>query len=124
MNGSLYCCGQLHKCRTYCIGTNKLLQFTDECIVCGSCIAQIVKIVNNKAKVVCRKKNKQAIQLLQRYLKADIEYDVGKGSYANSLIYYNNKGTIFDFNNQRVGTNESFIRQSCLPHIVDNLALP
>lgn len=108
LRDSLYCCGHLHTCRTYCISTNKLLQFTDECAVCGSCIAQIVKIVKNKSKVITRKKNKQALQLLRRYLTSTVEYKNINGTYANSLIYYNNRGQIYDFNNQRVGTNEQF----------------
>lgn len=109
LSSQLYCCGHLHKCRTYCIGTNKLLQFVDECAVCGSCVAQIVKITNHKPKVVVRKKNKQAIQLLQRYLTVTFKGDIPKGTYANSLIYYNNRGNVFDFNNQKIGTNADFI---------------
>lgn len=114
MNSYLYCCGYLHKCRTYCIGVNKLLQFTDECAVCGSCIAQIVKIVNNKPKVVVRKKNEQAVLLLQRYLIVNPTEDVKNGTFANSLIYYNNRGEIFDFNNQKVGTNDDFVENKGL----------
>lgn len=84
------------------------MQFVDECSVCGSCVAQIVKIVNGHAKVIKYKRNEQAVQLLRRYLKEEIQYKLLGGTYANSLIYYNNRGNIFDFNNQKVGTNEDF----------------
>lgn len=91
-----------------------MLQFTDECAVCGSCIAQIVKVVNNKPKVVVRKKNEQAILLLQRYLIVNPTEDIKNGTFANSLIYYNNRGEIFDFNNQKVGTNDDFVENKGL----------
>ena len=109
---ALYCCGQLHECRNYFISSNKILQFVDECSKCGSCVAQIVKFVRGKHRVVVRKKNKQALQLLQRYFNSPIEYKELGGTYANSLIYYNNRGTIFDFNNCKVGENEDFVSHS------------
>ena len=85
------------------------MQFTDECVVCGNCVAQIVKIVNGVSKVIVRKRGLQAIQLLQRYLKMPIEYGIDKGgTYANSLIYYNNRGQVYDFNHRRIGSNEDF----------------
>ena len=109
LNNILYCCGYKHRCRVYCIGNNKLLQFTDECAICGNCIAQIVKMINGSAKIVVRKRGLQAIQLLQRYLNLPIEYQSDKGgTYANSLIYYNNRGQVYDFNHRRVGSNEDF----------------
>ena len=105
----LYCCGNKYRCRTYCIATDKLLQFTDECAVCGNSIAQVVKIVDGKSKVIVRKRGQQALQLLQRYLKLPIEYsNIDSGTYANSLIYFNNRGQIYDFNYRKIGKNEDF----------------
>ena len=108
LNNHLYCCGYLHECRTYCIGSNKYLQFVDQCSVCNACIAQIVKIVNNKQKVICRKINKQAVQLLERYLTNIADFKESKGTYSNLFIYYNNRGDIYNFNNQKIGTNAEF----------------
>ena len=89
-----------------------MLQFLDRCDVCGNTIAQIIKFSGSKKKIIVRKKNKQALALLKRYIDCPTECKILSGTYANSLIYYNNRGTIFDFNNYKIGKNEDFIQST------------
>ena len=108
LNNLIYCCGYMHECRTYCIGGDKYLQFIDGCCVCDTCIAQIVKVIKGKYKIIVRKTNKQAIQLFERYLTSVADFKEHKGTYSNLFVFYNNRGDIYNFNNQKVGTNEQF----------------
>ena len=105
-----------HRARVYNLpskkGRWKRLYFLDECPFCGHTIASLQECSNSGIiKILTRKVDKEAIRLrdkLTKYIKKD--FKTKKGSFSNEIIFYNNRGNIFNFNNYRIGTNEDFIK--------------
>lgn len=103
-----------HKARVYNLpskrGRWKKLFFLDECPFCGHTVASLQECTNDgQLRILARKIDKEAILLrnkLAKYISKD--FRTKKGSFNNELIYYNNKGNIFNFNNYKVGRNEDF----------------
>lgn len=77
----------------------------------AECIATLV--IANKAgiKKLCIKKNTEALKLKDKLVKYILkDFKVRKGSYTNEFVLYNNSGTIYNFNNYKVGTNADFCK--------------
>lgn len=117
--GTLYCHGD-RIAKVYNLPTNrgrwKRLYFVDECPICGHTVASLqICTTNGYVKIVARKLDAEAIKLRDKLAKYELkDFKVREGSYSNELIYYNNKGIVFNFNNYRVGTNEDFCTKELL----------
>lgn len=73
------------------------------------CIATLVASTKKGIIKLCTRKNLDALRLKDKLTKHILkDFKIKQGSYSNELIYYNNKGVIFNFNNYKVGTNEQF----------------
>ena len=61
-------------------------------------------------KLLARKTNTEALRLRDKLIKFVVkkEFRTRQGSFSNEIIYYNNKGDIFNFNNYKVGKNADF----------------
>lgn len=73
------------------------------------CIATLVASTKKGIIKICTRKNLDALRLkdkLTKYILKD--FKVKQGSYSNELIYFNNRGIIYNFNNYRVGKNDDF----------------
>lgn len=79
------------------------------------CIATLVISTKKGIITLCTRKNGEALKLkdkLAKYILKD--FKVRSGSYSNEIIYYNNKGIIYNFNDYRVGKNEDFCNKELL----------
>lgn len=115
---TVYCCMTEHKARVYNLPTKrsrwKKLFFLDECPFCGHTVASLqVCNDNGELKILARKTDTEALKLRNKLAKyASKDFKTKKGSYSNEIIFFNNRGDIFNFNNYKVGTNEDFIAAS------------
>lgn len=91
-------------------GRWKRLFFLDECPFCGNTVASLQECSKDgMLKILTRKTGKEALLLRDKLSKfAYKDFKPQSGSYSNQIIFYNNKGDIFNFNNYKVGTNEQF----------------
>lgn len=79
------------------------------------CVATLVVSTKKGIIKLCTRKNGDALKLkdkLTKYILKD--FKVRQGSYSNEIIYYNNQGIIYNFNNYKVGKNEDFCESSLL----------
>lgn len=110
---TVYCCGYMQEAKIYNLPAIncawKRLYFLNECCVCGQCIG-LIKICTKKGeiKIVGRYRGEKALKLRDKIIKQIKKFKAANGTWNNQLIHYNNKGDIFNFNNQKVGTNEDF----------------
>ena len=106
----------MQECYIYNLPNNncawKRLYFLNSCCVCGQSIAQI-KICTKKGeiKTIGRYRGEKAVKLRDDVIKKIKQFKASGGSWQNQLIFYNNKGDIYNFNNQKVGKNEDFIKK-------------
>ena len=109
-----------HKAKVYDLpskrGRWKKLFFLDECPFCGHTIASLQECSQDgMLKVLARKTDKEAILLRNKLAKFfSQDFKEKKGSYNNEIIFYNNRGDIFNFNNYKVGKNEDFCMNKLL----------
>lgn len=60
-------------------------------------------------RILSRKVDADAIRLRDKLVKyAFKDFQPKQGSYANELVYYNNRGIVYNFNDYKVGRNEDF----------------
>ena len=110
----VYCCSGEWRARVYNLpsrrGRWKKLFFLDECPVCGNTVAILQECTKDgMLRILARKTDVEALKLRNKLAKfASKDFKEKKGSFNNEIILYNNKGTIFNFNNYKVGTNEDF----------------
>ncbi len=77
----------------------------------AECIATLVIFTKEGIKKLCIKKNAEALRLKNKLAKHILrDFKIRCGTYTNEIVYYNNRGTIFNFNNYKVGTNAEFCR--------------
>lgn len=109
----LYCHGD-HPCKVWNLPTKrgrwKRLYFLDECPICGHTVASLQLCSDDgMLRILSRKQDEEAIRLRDKLVKYAIqEFKTKQGSFSNEIIYYNNKGIVYNFNNYRVGKNEDF----------------
>lgn len=112
---TVYCCGFNQESKVYNLpAVNcawKKLFFLNACCVCGQCIAQL-KICTKKGeiKIIGRYRGEKALAIRDKIIKEIKKYKAANGTWQNQLIHYNNKGDIYNFNNQKVGKNEDFVK--------------
>lgn len=58
-----------------------------------------------------RYRGEKAVKVRDKTIKEIKKFKGSNGSWQNQLIFYNNKGDIYNFNNQKVGKNEDFIKK-------------
>lgn len=115
MEETLYCHGD-HPCKVWNLPTKrgrwKKLFFLDECPICGHTVASL-QLCNNDGmlRILLRKTDKEAIKLRDKLTKyAFKSFSTKKGTFSNQLIFYNNRGIIYNFNDYKVGENKDFCR--------------
>lgn len=114
MLDTVYCCMTEHKAKVYNLpskkGRWKRLYFLDECPFCGHTIASLQECSNDGTlKILARKTDKEAIILRDKLTRfAFKEFKPREGSFPNEIIYYNNRGIVYNFNDYKVGKNEDY----------------
>ena len=115
MEETIYCCGYDHRAKVYNLpskrGRWKKLYFLDECPFCGNSVCALWQCNDDgMLKLLARKTNTEALRLRDKLIKFVVkkEFRTRQGSFSNEIIYYNNKGDIFNFNNYKVGKNADF----------------
>lgn len=120
LDDTIYCCLADHKSKVYNLpskrGRWKRLYFLDECPFCRHTVASLQECdQEGHIKILARKTDKDALQLRDKLTKfISKDFKPRQGSFSNEIIYYNNKGDIFNFNNYKVGVNEDFCKSELL----------
>ena len=115
---SVYCCRKEHKARVYNLpskrGRWKKLLFLDECPYCGNTVASLQECTKDgELRIIARKTGPEALILRNKLAKfINKDFKTRSGSFSNEIIFYNNKGIVFNFNNYKVGKNEDFCKKS------------
>lgn len=110
---TLYCHGD-RPCKVYHLPTKrgrwKRLYFLDECPFCGHTVASLqICTDSGLIKIVARRLDGEAIRLRDKLAKFVLrDFKTKHGSFSNELIFYNNRGIVYNFNDYRVGKNEDF----------------
>lgn len=103
-----------HRAKVYNLpskrGRWKKLFFLDECPFCGHTVASLQECKKDGTiRILARKTDKEALKLRNKLSKfAYLEFKPKQGSFSNELIFYNNRGTIYNFNDYKVGSNKDF----------------
>ncbi len=89
----------------------KRLYFLDACAFCGQTVAAIWECsMDGGLKLITRKTGKKAVNLRNKIIQKKIEHFVVlSGTASNERVYYNNRGTIYNFNNRRIGSQKKFL---------------
>lgn len=114
MEHTLFCCNLEQPCKVYNLPSKKLwkrLFFLDRCALCSQTIAAIWECsMDGTLKLITRKTGEKAINLRNKIISKKMkEFTVLSGTFSNEIVYYNNRGNIYNFNNRKVASQEKFL---------------
>lgn len=117
MSYTLFCCNLDQPCKVYEMPSRKAwkrLYFLNSCAICGKSIATIWECsMDGTLRLVVRKSGVRAVELMNKIVSKKIkEFRVAVGSANNEMVYYNNKGVVYNFNNRRISSQDKFLKNT------------
>jgi len=89
----------------------KRLYFLDSCAFCSQTVAAIWECsIDGTLKLITRKTGQKAIKLRDKIISKKMkDFKVLNGTFSNEIVYYNNRGNIYNFNNRKIAPQEKFL---------------